>query len=153
MSGPPPFFTPDPQVAGSGDNNDGNTNNRDGPENDSPDLQAMILNQMASLTELIKEHNARGGRVLPIRLDFGDESDKDKEKDKGKEDDELKKPFKEVLRSPFTRRIVEFAGENYVMLLNMKFYDGSTDPNDHLTRFTGAANQGQWPMPTWCLMF
>ena len=157
MSGPPPFppfHTPDPQVGGSGDNND-NTNNHDDSENDSSNLQAMILSQMASLTELIKEHNAKGGRVVqPIRLDFGDENDKDKGKEKMTEaDEELKKPFKEVLRSPFTRRIVEFTGENYVMPLNMKFYDGSSDPNDHLTRFTGAANQGQWPMPTWCLMF
>ena len=36
---------------------------------------------------------------------------------------------------------------------NLKLYDGSTDPDDHITRFCGAANHGNWPMPVWCLMF
>jgi hypothetical protein len=144
-TGPPPFHTPNPREEGSRDD----TNNHDGPEDNSPNLQELILGHVASLTELIKKHNAQGGNALkPIRLDFGDEGDKVVEKGKGVEDnDDLRKPFKEVSRSPFTRRIIEFSGDNYVMPLNMRFYDGSTDPNDHLTRFTEAANQGQWPMP------
>lgn len=153
---PPPFFTPLSSVGGSGVNiNPDNTNNPNNLENDSPNLQELILGQMASLTELIKKHNALGENVLrPIRLDFRDERNEVVRREKAVEaNEDLSKPFKEASRSPFTSRIVEFSGEKYTMPLNMKFYDGSTDPNDHLTRFTGAANQGQWPMPTWCLMF
>ena len=36
---------------------------------------------------------------------------------------------------------------------NLKLYDGSTDPDDHITRFCGATNHGNWPMPVWFLMF
>ncbi|GJS57948.1 hypothetical protein Tco_0652732 [Tanacetum coccineum] len=28
-----------------------------------------------------------------------------------------------------------------------------SDPEDHITRFTGMGNQGEWPMPVWCWMF
>lgn len=149
---PPPFHTPLSSAGGSGVNtNSDNTNN---PVNDSPNLQELILGQMASLTELIRKHNAMGENVLrPIRLDFGDEGNEVRRERVVEVNEDLSKPFKEASRSPFTSRIVEFAREKYIMPLNMKFYDGSTDPNDHLTRFTGAANQGQWPMPTWCLMF
>ena len=148
---PPPLNqTPPSGPGGSGLNEDNNQNN------DSPNLQEMILSQVASLTQLIKQHNALGGSVLkPIRLDFGDEGigDKGKEKPGVNVDDDLCKPFKEVARSPFTRRIVEFTGSNYAMPLHMRIYDGTTDPNDHLTRFAGAANGGEWPMPVWCRMF
>ena len=154
MTGPPPplFSTPLSSAGGSGANTNPNNHN---PENDSPNLQELILGQMASLTDLINKHNALGENVLrPMRLEFGDEGNDVVRKDRVVETDEdLSKPFKEVSRSPFTSRIVKFAGEKYTMPLNMRFYDGTTDPNDHLTRFTGAANQGQWPMPTWCLMF
>ncbi|GKF17902.1 reverse transcriptase domain-containing protein, partial [Tanacetum coccineum] len=74
---------------------------------------------------------------------------------KGKEvvDEDLRKPFKEARRTPFTRRIIEFAGPEYKMPTNIKLYDGTTDPKDHLSRFAGAANSGEWPMPVWCRMF
>ncbi|WP_254554295.1 hypothetical protein, partial [Salmonella enterica] len=39
------------------------------------------------------------------------------------------------------------------MPTNLKLYDGSADPDDHVNRFVGAANQGEWPMPVWCRMF
>ena len=67
--------------------------------------------------------------------------------------DDLAKPFKEASKSPFTRRIIEFFGLKHVMPSNIKLYDRSTGPNDHITRFEGAANQGEWPMPIWCRMF
>ncbi|GJS76729.1 reverse transcriptase domain-containing protein [Tanacetum coccineum] len=31
--------------------------------------------------------------------------------------------------------------------------DGTTDPEDRLSRFAGAANSGEWPMSVWCRMF
>ncbi|GJZ54571.1 reverse transcriptase domain-containing protein [Tanacetum coccineum] len=39
------------------------------------------------------------------------------------------------------------------MPTNLKIYDGSTDPDDHITHFVGAVNQGEWEMPVWCRMF
>ncbi|GJY21962.1 reverse transcriptase domain-containing protein [Tanacetum coccineum] len=66
---------------------------------------------------------------------------------------DLSKPFKEILKTPLTRRIIEFAGPEYVMPTNITLYDGSTDPADHLNRFSMAANSGEWPMPVWCRMF
>nr|GEY24044.1 reverse transcriptase domain-containing protein [Tanacetum cinerariifolium] len=39
------------------------------------------------------------------------------------------------------------------MPANLKIYDGFTDPDDRITRFVGAANQGEWEMPVWCRMF
>ncbi|GKC33371.1 hypothetical protein Tco_1040665 [Tanacetum coccineum] len=60
--------------------------------------------------------------------------------------DDLKKPYKEVLESPFTRRIIKFSALSHQMLTNLRIYDGSTDPDDHISRFMGAANQGEWEM-------
>ncbi|GJT38098.1 reverse transcriptase domain-containing protein [Tanacetum coccineum] len=36
---------------------------------------------------------------------------------------------------------------------NVKMYDGSGDPEDHLKIFQTAANVERWAMPTWCHMF
>ncbi|GJZ72720.1 hypothetical protein Tco_0636866 [Tanacetum coccineum] len=135
-------FTPLNRASGSNDNHD-----------HSPSLQDQILNHISSLETLIKEHNAKSGApITPIRLTFGDEEGGDKGKDKGKGpveevDGDLKKPYKEVLKSPFTRRIIEFSAPSHRMPTNLKIYDGSTDPDDHITRFVGAANQGEWEMP------
>ncbi|GKE07823.1 hypothetical protein Tco_1411374, partial [Tanacetum coccineum] len=60
------------------------------------------------------QHNEKSGTLItPIRLTFGEEVDTNKRKDKEKGvvevDDDLKKPYKEVLESLFTRRIIEFS--------------------------------------------
>nr|GEX43619.1 reverse transcriptase domain-containing protein [Tanacetum cinerariifolium] len=47
----------------------------------------------------------------------------------------------------------EFAGPEFKMLANIKLYDGTTDPEDHLSRFSSAANSKEWPMLVWCRMF
>ncbi|GJZ31996.1 reverse transcriptase domain-containing protein [Tanacetum coccineum] len=39
------------------------------------------------------------------------------------------------------------------MPANIKLYDGTTDPEDHLSRFASTANSGEWPMPVWYRMF
>nr|GEU46581.1 reverse transcriptase domain-containing protein [Tanacetum cinerariifolium] len=52
-----------------------------------------------------------------------------------------------------TRRIIEFAGPEYKMPTNIKLYDGTTDPEDHLSRFASAANSEEWFIPIWCRMF
>ncbi|GKB49534.1 reverse transcriptase domain-containing protein [Tanacetum coccineum] len=39
------------------------------------------------------------------------------------------------------------------MPVNVKTYDGTGDPDDHLKIFQAAAKIEQWAMPTWCHMF
>ncbi|GKC71159.1 hypothetical protein Tco_1117042 [Tanacetum coccineum] len=72
---------------------------------------------------------------------------------KTKIDEDLSKPFKEVLKCPFTRRIIEFSSPSHRMSANVKIYDGTGDPEDHIGRFVGIGSQGEWPMPVWCRMF
>ncbi|GKB84862.1 hypothetical protein Tco_0957134 [Tanacetum coccineum] len=111
MIGPTPDPTTPINRAGEGNN-----------PNNSPSLQDQILSHMSSLEALIKQHNDRAETpmITPIRLTFGEERDdrveKDNGQDKGKEKNEdLKKPYKEMLKSPFTRRIIEFSALSHRM--------------------------------------
>ncbi|GJX81505.1 hypothetical protein Tco_0330986 [Tanacetum coccineum] len=78
--------------------------------------------------------------MSPIRLDFNDEALGNEEKELGynlrnnNANDGLRKPFKEALKSPFTRRIIEFSAPKHKMPTNVKIYDGSTDLDDHISR-------------------
>ncbi|GJW92972.1 reverse transcriptase domain-containing protein [Tanacetum coccineum] len=97
-----------------------------------PFAREQIEGHLSALRSLVKEHNIRGN-VSSIHLSFKDEEDRTKVWTvvTGKEivDADLKRPFKEAL------------------------YDGTTDPEDHLSRFSYATNSGEWPMPVWCRMF
>ncbi|GKC77633.1 hypothetical protein Tco_1128407 [Tanacetum coccineum] len=122
------------------------TKSNDNQEN-SPTLQDQILSRMSSLETFIRQHNERAGTpITPIRLTFTEEGEGNKGKDNnkgpdGEKDEDLKRPYKEVLKSPFTRRIIEFSAPNHRKPANLKIYGGSTDPDDHITRFVGAGNQ------------
>ncbi|GKE40847.1 hypothetical protein Tco_1464252 [Tanacetum coccineum] len=112
----------------------------DREETPPPLTKEQIEGHVSALKSLIKSHN-RKNIGDPIRLDFemGTEL-QGHNVVKGKEvmDEDLIKPFK-----PFTRRIIEFAGLEYKMPNNIKLYDGTTDPEDHLSCFAGAANSGE----------
>nr|GEU43592.1 hypothetical protein [Tanacetum cinerariifolium] len=122
----------------------------------SPLTKEHIEGHVSALKSLIKSHNQRN-KGDPICLNF--ESEDTEVQDlgiaKGNEvmDEYLRKPFKEARRTPLTYRIIEFAGPEYKMPANIKLYDGTTDPKDHLSHFTNAANSGEWLMPVWCRMF
>ncbi|GJV33546.1 hypothetical protein Tco_1393946 [Tanacetum coccineum] len=108
----------------------------------------ILLQQIDAIQTLIKKHNKRAGTpITPIRLTFNEEENS-KEKD-----EDLKRSYKEVLKSPFTRRIIEFSAPSHRMPTNLKIYDGSTDPDDHITRYVRAANQREWETLVWCRMF
>ncbi|GKC67018.1 hypothetical protein Tco_1099616 [Tanacetum coccineum] len=47
-------------------------------------------------------------------------------------DANLKKSFKEEVKTPLTLRIIEFVGPEFKMPANVKLYDGTTDLKDHL---------------------
>nr|GEY33994.1 reverse transcriptase domain-containing protein [Tanacetum cinerariifolium] len=109
-----------------------------------------------ALRSIIKDHN-RKNKTNPIQLDFDEEDTmaKDTSIVKRKEvvDDDLGKPFKEALKTPLTRRHIEFIGPKYKMPTNIKLYDGTTDPEDFLGHFASATNSREWPLPVWCRMF
>nr|GEW56895.1 reverse transcriptase domain-containing protein [Tanacetum cinerariifolium] len=92
-----------------------------------------------------KKHNeSPTGLLKPIQLSFDNEGGPEKEH--GEELEDFRKPYKEVLKSPFSRRIIEFSAPKHRTPKNSKIYDGSTDPDGHITRFVRAANQGEWEM-------
>ncbi|GJR78537.1 hypothetical protein Tco_0149322 [Tanacetum coccineum] len=56
--------------------------------------------------------------------------------------------------TPFTLRITRFKYHRRVKLpRNIRVYEGNKDPEDHLSIFSAAAEQEEWPMPVWCKMF
>ncbi|GKF59216.1 hypothetical protein Tco_0176002 [Tanacetum coccineum] len=113
--------------------------------NNPPNLQDQILNHISSLKALIQLHNeSPTGLVRPIRLSFDNEGGPEEKRDEEPED--LQKPYKEVLKSPFSSRISEFSSPNHRTPTNLKIYDGSTDSDYHITRFVRELNQGEWDM-------
>ncbi|GJX48809.1 reverse transcriptase domain-containing protein [Tanacetum coccineum] len=55
---------------------------------------------------------------------------------------------------PFTPRINNFKSlRKTCMPNNVKTYDGTGDPEDHLKIFQAATQVERWEMPTWCHMF
>ncbi|GKA37339.1 reverse transcriptase domain-containing protein [Tanacetum coccineum] len=103
------------------------TKSNDNQDN-SPTLQDQILSHMSSLETFIRQHNERAGTpITPIRLTFTEEGEFNKGKDNnkgldGEKDEDLKRPYKEVLKSPFTRRIIEFSAPNHRKPANLKIY-------------------------------
>ncbi|PWA97823.1 reverse transcriptase domain-containing protein [Artemisia annua] len=74
-------------------------------------------------------------------------------KDKGDEDD-LYCPYDIEDTDPFTHRIRNFEfPKRTKMPSNVKIYNGTGDPEDHLKNFYTAAKVERWAMPTWCHMF
>ncbi|GJU77248.1 hypothetical protein Tco_1274318 [Tanacetum coccineum] len=125
--------------------------------------QSIIEGHVSALKELLNEQSNHD-LINPMLLNFSDDiQDTDdeiieinKKKEKGKAtvtDEDLIKPFKEALKFPFTRRIIEFSSPGHMMPTNVKIYDGTGDPKDHISRFTRIENQGEWPMPVWCRIF
>ncbi|GJV67645.1 reverse transcriptase domain-containing protein [Tanacetum coccineum] len=72
--------------------------------------------------------------------------------DSGSED--LSVPYRRPKPLPFTSKITRFRYHQRAKLPpNVQVYEGNKDPEDHLSIFSAAAEQEQWPMPVWCKMF
>ncbi|GKC10584.1 hypothetical protein Tco_1007366 [Tanacetum coccineum] len=126
------------------------------------DQQAFIANSIKALQALVNQSWGRTSGMRPTELDFeeddlshpftGSEYVEDKYKDvapnyRTKEED-LSKPFKEAqLKSPFSSRILMFSAPKNKMPPHIRMYDGSKDPEDHLSLFSEAAINSEWPMP------
>nr|GFA69506.1 reverse transcriptase domain-containing protein [Tanacetum cinerariifolium] len=69
-------------------------------------------------------------------------------------EDDLTKPWTCEEVNPFTPRIRNFESSRKTrMPNNIKTYDGTGDPEDHVKVFQAAAQVERWAMPTWCHMF
>ncbi|GJT48418.1 reverse transcriptase domain-containing protein, partial [Tanacetum coccineum] len=128
------------------------------PDPKTTEGQSVIEGYISALKTLCKDR-ACYELIKPRLLDFDDETGDEDEvvkKDKEKEtptDDDLSKPLKATSKCPFTRRIINFTTPNHRMPTNVKIYNGTSDPADYITRFTGIGNSAEWPMPVWCRMF
>nr|GFA35977.1 reverse transcriptase domain-containing protein [Tanacetum cinerariifolium] len=70
------------------------------------------------------------------------------------DEDDLTKPWMCEKEDPFTPRIRNFESSRRTrMPNNVKTYDGTGDPEDHVKNFQSAAQVERWAMPTWCHMF
>nr|GEW81032.1 hypothetical protein [Tanacetum cinerariifolium] len=102
--------------------------------------KSIIEGYVSALKELLKEPSNQD-LIKPMLLDFDDiqgvSNEEIKVNKKGKAkvgNEDLSKPFKEVLKCPFTRRIVEFLSPGHRLLTTAKIYDGMSDPEDHVCR-------------------
>ncbi|GJU20105.1 hypothetical protein Tco_1153447 [Tanacetum coccineum] len=92
-------------------------------------IKSIIKGHVSVLKELLKEPSNRD-LIKPMLLDFDDIQDVSDEEievgTKGKAEggnEDLIKPFKEVLKCPFTRRIIEFSSPGHRITANAKIYD------------------------------
>jgi hypothetical protein len=66
----------------------------------------------------------------------------------------MSRPWRRQKVDAFTRRINDFSDDKRRrMPTNVKTYDGTGDPDDHLKIFESAATIENWPQPVWCHMF
>nr|GEW59130.1 reverse transcriptase domain-containing protein [Tanacetum cinerariifolium] len=70
------------------------------------------------------------------------------------DEDDLTRPWMCEEEDPFTLRICNFESSRRTrMPNNIKTYDGTEDPEDHVKNVHTAAQVERWAMPTWCHMF
>nr|GEU76373.1 hypothetical protein [Tanacetum cinerariifolium] len=68
--------------------------------------------------------------------------------------EDLNSPYKRPNPTPFTPRITRFNYHRRAKLpRNIRVYEGNKNSEDHLSIFSTAAEQEEWPMPIWCKMF
>ncbi|GJW54236.1 reverse transcriptase domain-containing protein [Tanacetum coccineum] len=133
---------------------------------DNPPSLAFVKENIDVLRTMIKEHGHQAkAKATPKKLVYGDS--KREAPDEGrrgwrteaepKKGPEGRGPNPEggvPNLPPFTRRITRFKYHRRAKLLrNIKVYEGNKDLEDHLSIFSAAAEQEEWPMPTWCKMF
>nr|GEW51817.1 reverse transcriptase domain-containing protein [Tanacetum cinerariifolium] len=106
-----------------------------------------------------RRHNTkRRDRPPSSSVSRSDSSDKKHRKSKSKRhnttEDDLTKSWICEEVNPFTPQIRNFESSRKTrMPNNIKTYDGTGDPEDHVKVFQAAAQVERWAMPTWCHMF
>nr|GEW61958.1 reverse transcriptase domain-containing protein [Tanacetum cinerariifolium] len=101
----------------------------------------------------------RDNKSLPSSVSRSDSSDGKYRRSKLKRhkstnEDDITRPWMCEEEDPFTPRIRNFESSRRTrMPNNVKTYDGTGDPEDHVKVFQAAAHVERWAMPTWCHMF
>nr|GEV64692.1 reverse transcriptase domain-containing protein [Tanacetum cinerariifolium] len=73
---------------------------------------------------------------------------------RNQEDEDMSRPWRRQKVNAFTRRISDFSEDKRRrMPANVKTYDGTGDPDDHLKIFESTATIKNWLQPVWCYMF
>nr|GEU66968.1 reverse transcriptase domain-containing protein [Tanacetum cinerariifolium] len=73
---------------------------------------------------------------------------------KSTNEDDLTKPWMCEEEDPFTPRIRNFKSSRRTQMPNnVKMYNGTGAPEDHVKIFQATAHVERWAMPTWCHMF
>nr|GEX24402.1 reverse transcriptase domain-containing protein [Tanacetum cinerariifolium] len=73
---------------------------------------------------------------------------------KSMDEEDLTRPWMCEEEDPFTPRIRNFKSSRRTrMPNNVKTYDGTGDPEDHVKNFQMETQVERWAMPTWCHMF
>ncbi|GJS43344.1 hypothetical protein Tco_0568387 [Tanacetum coccineum] len=139
-------------------------------ESDTHVLERFDTSAGNLVKEILLKLNLPDHRILKdgdegalIWLNFDDESTNNEKESEGTHEDDnivggakvkydnLRKPFKEALKSPFILRILEFSTPKQKMPTNVKIYDRSTNSDDHISHFFRAVTE--WHMLIWCQMF
>ncbi|GJU14015.1 hypothetical protein Tco_1136411, partial [Tanacetum coccineum] len=132
-------------------------NPKDLDSSSSKELYSVQGITLTNWLHLWDPYSSTKGNVSLICLNFDEGKDGTRIRTvvTGKEviDANVKKPFKKTAKTPLTQRIIEFAGPEFKIPANVKLYDETTDPEDHVSWFSSAKKSGEWPMPVWCRMF
>ncbi|KAJ0797872.1 hypothetical protein HanPI659440_Chr04g0178651 [Helianthus annuus] len=139
------------------------------PTSQTSEFDAEFLSKNASLLRRLKAQQARDEQILGLRTRlFHEETPgssgpspamaiRNEIQMEAINDPELTKPYHPVsmtAKSKFSARITHAKlPPKLKMPTTIKKYDGTTDPDDHMFDFDGAARVEQWPMPAWCFMF
>nr|GEX95817.1 reverse transcriptase domain-containing protein [Tanacetum cinerariifolium] len=122
-----------------------------GFEKEAPDRSKSLENRSQA-----KKRSRRKKSKLRERRSEHQKTSTDSEYDEDSEDtcEDLNSPYKRPKPTSFTPRITRFKYHRRTKLLrNIRVYEGNKDPEDHLSIFSVAAEQEEWPMPIWCKMF
>nr|GEX12912.1 reverse transcriptase domain-containing protein [Tanacetum cinerariifolium] len=88
------------------------------------------------------------------RSDSSDGKHRKSKRHQPTDEDDLRRPWMCEEENPFTPRIRNFESSRKTrMPNNVKTYDGTRDPKDHVKVFQAATQVEKWAMPTWCHMF
>nr|GEX54641.1 reverse transcriptase domain-containing protein [Tanacetum cinerariifolium] len=102
----------------------------------------------------MKRKRDKSQQFSASRSDSSDEKHRKSRRHQPTDGDDLKRPWMCEEENPFTPRIRNFESSRKIrMPNNVKTYDGTGDPEDHVKVFQAAAQVERWAMPTWCHKF
>nr|GFA95006.1 reverse transcriptase domain-containing protein [Tanacetum cinerariifolium] len=102
----------------------------------------------------MKRKRDKSSQSSASRSDSSDEKHQKSRRHQPTDEDDLKIPWMCEEENPFKLRIRNFESTRKTrMPNNVKTYDGTGDPEDHIKVFQAAAQVERWAMPTWCHMF